>query len=229
LGSYQKINLFISPSLFLINKFQEFGFKGKMEYIPNSLSTFFRGENFENENAGPLVFYGRLSKEKGIDVVIRAMQKLEKETLWIVGEGPEKNNLIDLVKKFNLESKVIFLGFKSGQELKNILNQAKAVIIPSIWYENMPYTVAEALAMGKIIVASRIGGIPDLISDKENGFLFEAGNRDDLTRTIKNLENFDITKIKKNAEKIAEELNEEKFYKKIMKIYNEVDNNCEKC
>lgn len=219
-GSYEKINMFIPPSKFLMNKFREFGFQGKMEYIPNPINNlFFNTEITNDDNSGPLVYYGRLSKEKGIETVIRAMKYVLEEKLQIIGEGPEKENLVVLTKKLNLESKVFLLGYKSGQELKGILSKAKAIIIPSIWYENMPYAIAESLAMGKIVIASKIGGIPDLICDGENGFLFEAGSSKELAQKIESLKKYDLPAIKIRAGKRILEYNEKKYYEKILAVY----------
>jgi len=80
-------------------------------------------------------------------------------------------------------------------------------------YENMPYTVVESLAMGKIVMASRIGGIPDLISDKKNGFLFEMGNSKDLAEKIKKLEDFDLEKISREAKESVSQLSLENYHK----------------
>jgi glycosyltransferase involved in cell wall biosynthesis len=219
IGSYGKINLFISPSRFMLNKLKEFGFGGKIEYIPNPVNRIFHNTLIADGNSGPLVYYGRISKEKGIDTAIRAMQWLENEKLWIIGDGPEKDNLIELAKKMNLESRAIFLGFKGDRELKNILIQAKAIIIPSVWYENMPYCVTEALSLGKIVIASNIGGIPDLIKDRENGFLFKAGDNRALAQIIKDLGNFDLDKIRAEAEESASRFNPANYYQKIMGVY----------
>jgi glycosyltransferase involved in cell wall biosynthesis len=220
LKSYGKIDLFISPSKFLIEKFQEFGFKGKMKHLPNPLRDASFDLELSNDQSGPLVYFGRLSKEKGIEVAIRALQNLpESEKLQIVGEGPEREALEKLVFDLNLQKRVSFLGFKSGEDLANILKNAKAIIIPSVWFENMPYTILEAMAKGKIVIGSRIGGISELIRDKENGFLFEMGNERDLAEKIKSLEKSDIFSVKKEAKKSVLEFSFEKYYEKIMGIY----------
>ena len=222
LRSYANIDVFISPSRFLMNKFKDFGFSGKLEYIPNPLdASFYKNENLP-DSTGSLLYYGRLSTEKGIDTAIRAVAYLPQEKLQIVGEGPEKNNLMALTKEFQLEDRVEFLGFKSGTELTDILQKSKAIIFPSVWYENMPYSIVEPLAMGKIIIASNIGGIPDLITDGETGLLFEAGNANDLAQKIKSLEERDSEQMKIKARKKAAQFSSEKYYEKIMQTYENI-------
>lgn len=225
LGSYDKIDLFISPSIFLKDKFKEFGFEGEIKYVANPLAKSFRAVETFNDACGALVYYGRLSKEKGINVAIRAMKNLPEEKLQIVGEGPEKNNLMAFTKNLGLETRVDFLGFRSGNDLTSVLQKAKAIIIPSIWYENMPYTIIESLAIRKIVIASNIGGIPDLIKDGENGFLFEAGNAKSLTEKIKLLNNADTKKMKDNALQQVADFSSEKYYEKIVKIYEHIIKN----
>lgn len=220
LGSYQKIDAFISPSKFLIKKFTEFNFPKRIEFIPNPIEINHVNSPININSDGPLVFHGRLSKEKGIDVAIKAMELLEgEEKLWIVGDGPEKENLEKMIRDLELESSVKLLGFKSGRELQEILEKTKAILVPSIWYENMPYSIVESLALGKIVIASNIGGIPDLISDKLNGFLFFSGSSEDLAKKIRELKSYDLIAIKNNAKNKALEWNKEKYYKKILYLY----------
>lgn len=222
LGSYEKIDTFISPSNFLIRKFEEFGFKGDVKYIPNPIENVTDNLILKNNtNANALVYYGRLSKEKGVGVAIKAMKFLDKsEKLQIIGDGPEKDNLLVLAKKLKLESQIEFLGFKSGEELQKILVEAKAIIIPSIWYENMPYCIAESLALGKIVIASNIGGIPDLIFDEKNGFLFKPNSCEDLAEKIRNLDKYDLNKIKNEAKKSIAYFSNENYYNQIINLFS---------
>lgn len=222
LGSYGKIDTFISPSNFLIRKFEEFGFKGNIKYIPNPIENVSDNLISKNDtNANVLVYYGRLSKEKGVSIAIQAMKFLDKsEKLQIIGDGPEKNNLLNFVKKLKLESQIEFFGFKSGEELQKILIEAKAIIAPSIWYENMPYCIAESLALGKIVIASNIGGIPDLIFDGKNGFLFKPNSCEDLAEKIRNLDKYDLNKIKNEAKKSTAHFSVENYYNQIIKLFS---------
>jgi len=81
----------------------------------------------------------------------------------------------------------IFVGYLAGDVLKEMINRASVVVIPSEWYENCPMSVLEAMAYGKPIVASRIGGIPELVADSKTGLLFEPGQSTELTALLDKL------------------------------------------
>ena len=92
------------------------------------------------------------------------------------------------------------LGFKSGQELIDIVGNAKAVVLPSEWYENGPYSAIEALQLSRPIIGADIGGIPELVDG--NGYLFESGNIKELNNIIGNIaymENVSYHQMKKKS------------------------------
>ena len=80
--------------------------------------------------------------------------------------------------------RVRFTGYQPAEKLRETLRRASLVILPSEWYENCPYTILEAFAAGKPVVASRIGGIPELVKDGHDGLLFEPGNATELANCI---------------------------------------------
>ena len=166
---YDKINLIITPSLFFKKKIENSNLiYTKVVHLCNPCLN----EPVKEINSNPknyFLYLGRLSKEKGIDLLIRAFENIDKN-LYIVGKGSEENNLRFLVKNLKLENRVKFLGFKSGEELNKIIYDSIAVVLPSQWYENGPYSAIEALSMGKPLIVSKYGGLPELI--KDNGFVF---------------------------------------------------------
>ena len=101
----------------------------------------------------------------------------------IAGTGPCEEQLIKRAENSNLEN-VEFLGFKSGQELQEIVQKASFSVIPSMWYENCPMSVLESFAYGKPVIGAKIGGIPELIEEGTDGYVFEAGNAKDLAKTM---------------------------------------------
>jgi glycosyltransferase involved in cell wall biosynthesis len=169
-----------------------------------------------------LLYFGRLSKEKGIDVLLDALSlSKSKVLLKIVGAGEESKNLKLKSENLKLENQVEFLGPKYSDDLIKLIEEAKAIIMPSVWPENMPYSLLEAMAMKKPIIASRIGGMTEMIEDKKNGFLFFAGDSEGLKDIIDNLNNFDLKEIgEKAGEKVAY-LKENYFYEKLIHIYKE--------
>ena len=103
--------------------------------------------------------------------------------LKIAGKGPLENIMTGLPD--NIE----FVGFKSGDELKELIRRAKFSIYPSEWYENCPFSIIESISFGTPVIGANIGGIPELIDEGKTGLLFEAGNEQDLKNKITYLYN----------------------------------------
>jgi glycosyltransferase involved in cell wall biosynthesis len=182
-NSYSAIDLFVSPSVFLMKKFHEYDFKGKIYYLPNPV---FLKDMFSIPTKGAkyILYYGRLSEEKGVLDLLKAYSSLKPDAaLHFVGEGPLKEELKRKAKR--LGGKVKFFGRLEGENLWNMVGGAEIVVAPSRWYENAPYTVLEPMALGRPVLAADIGGFKELIKDGENGFLFRAGDVDDLAVKLK--------------------------------------------
>jgi glycosyltransferase involved in cell wall biosynthesis len=180
LDSYGQADVFLSPSRFLAGKFREFGWKHPIEYVPQPLLPFpdsVPGWTETSSSDAPFVFVGRLSEEKGVDRAIEAMRHYRgKSSLLIIGSGPDESRLRALAKSLGVEGRTDFLGAKYGEERERIVRLAKAVVIPSLWYENMPYVLLEALGAGRPVVASRLGGMAERIKEGVNGFLVDPGD-----------------------------------------------------
>jgi len=216
---YNKINIFISPSKFLMKKVKEMGFNRDIVYLPNfvDLEKYKPSYDFKDRI---IVYFGRLSKEKGVDTLINAVKNLDVK-LKIVGGGPDGDKLINKVKVENV-SNIYFLSYKEEKELIDIIRESLFVVIPSEWYENNPRSVLESFALGKPVIGARIGGIPELVIDGETGFTFKTGDSTDLREKIKYLlDNTDkIEVLGKNARRFAEDkFNPENHYQELMKIY----------
>lgn len=229
LNIYDLIDVFISPSQFLKQKFREMGFKREIFYLPNFLflDEFIPDYHFKER---AIVYVGRLSGEKGLFTLLEAFNGLECK-LKIIGEGPQKENLKLKVEKEKIDN-IDFLGYKSRDELKDIVRQAMALVLPSECYENNPRSILEAFALGKPVIASRMGGIPELVRDNETGLTFKAGDKLDLKNKIlyliKNIDRFE--EMGRKARKFTEEnFNPEKHYQKLLNIYQmAIDRNKER-
>lgn len=220
---YEKnIDLLIAPSEFMRQLVIASGWpEEKIVTVYNPAPPI--SENFKEEK-DYLLYFGRLAQEKGITDLIKAVINSGRE-LHIAGEGPEKENI---QKNFRPEIKsglIKILGRLSGQPLNDEIDRAHAIVFPSVWPENMPLALLESLAKGKLVIASRVGGLPEIINDKKNGFLFKAGDIPNLEKTIESvwrLNSEESQKVKLAAKTTAKELDPDSHLAKILKIYSKL-------
>lgn len=204
---------FVAPSKFLRNKMIEAGFEsGRIVHIYN----FADKEKFSpvSEKEDYALFLGRLSKEKGVETLLKAARSLPDFQLKIVGDGPERERLVQGYAAPNIE----FLGHQNWETIKRLLGSARFMIIPSEWYENNPLSVIEALAMGTPVLGADIGGIPELIRP-ENGRLFQSGNVQDLIESIKEMMGIDSWRYQEIASAAQETFSADKYYGAIEELY----------
>ena len=219
LGSYRKVDAFVSPSRFLIEKFHSLGFQQPIEYLPNSLPSAPASLGLQRV-PGEYLFFGRLSAEKGVETVLRALELLpEEKKLMIAGDGPEKEFLFSLAEELGIRKRVTFLGTLSQAELEPYKQRAEAILLPSVWYENFPYTMIESLQSGCVVIASDQGGFRERIKNGENGFLFEAGNALALANVLRSLDGQNLNEIRKKATESVADLDEQTFYTKLLALY----------
>ena len=124
------------------------------------------------------LFVGRLSAEKGVDVLVKAVRQLNHASVRVAGVGPEAALLGNVA---GLKA----LGALSSEVVRIEMSQSMALVLPSIWYENFPRTLVEAFGSGLPVIASRIGALAELIEDGVTGLLFESGSADDLAAKLK--------------------------------------------
>lgn len=217
----EKIDKIISPSEFYKSKFIEDGVQAEKVV---AMHNFVDIEQYDVElqDDGYALYIGRLSKEKGILNLINAFAKLDSGKLYIAGEGPEKDNIEKFIKENNLEQRVELLGFLSKEEVIDWTRKCRFTVVPSIWYENCPYSVMETLAIGKPVVGANIAGIPELVKDNRSGFIYKYDDINDLADKMRILfEDRNLAEeFGKNAKMDAKELYaKDVYYKKIMDIY----------
>jgi glycosyltransferase involved in cell wall biosynthesis len=180
LGSYlRNVDRFLVPSRFYMNKLVEWGFPAeKFEYVPNFVST----ESFEACYAPGtrFVYFGRLSREKGIATLIRAAAAAN-VGVDVIGTGPQQAELEALAANQDVR----FRGFLTGAKLNAAVAAARAVVVPSEWYENAPLSVLEGAALGKPLIVARVGGLPELVAENESGWSFESRSVEQLAATLR--------------------------------------------
>lgn len=183
LKCYCRIDRIITPSKFYQKKFIEYGFdEQKIIYIPNFLDANDFQVSYTSNNY--CIYLGRLSEEKGILTLFKAMEVVEGTQLYVIGTGPMEKELRAEITKRNLGDKVRLLGFKGGEELSDLIRNSMFSIIPSEWYENAPYSLLEMMAYGKPVIGADIGGIPELIEDNRTGLLYKSGDASQLAQKI---------------------------------------------
>ena len=222
LGTYGKVDAYIGLSQFLIDTYKRLGFPYPIQLLPQPLVPLpdvtaplpsKPGKNF--------LYFGRLSAEKGIATLIRAFALLrDGETLSIVGFGPEEERLKQLTKELALENKVTFHGPMYGDDLHKILLPARAVVVPSEWYENTPYALLETLASGTPVIAARVGSLPERVQDHFNGFLFTPGDAADLAKKIQALDAVSLGELQENARRSVLSLDQDSYLKAILGLYS---------
>lgn len=179
------VDRFIVPSRFYLQKLQESGLPvEKLTWIPSFTDVARYEPRFGGDDY--FVYVGRLSDEKGLPTLVEAVRGFSRGTLVIAGEGPMRPVLERTVAEGGLAN-VRVVGPKYGQELIDLIRNARFSVIPSEWYENCPRSCIESFASGTPVIGARIGGIPEMVDDGVNGLLFEPFSRQDLRKQIQYL------------------------------------------
>ncbi|MFT4031270.1 MAG: glycosyltransferase family 4 protein [Siphonobacter sp.] len=221
-GTWKKVDKYIVLTDFS----RELFLKSTLELTTAQFSVkpnFVMDKGFSIHNRGAhFLFVGRLSPEKGIDVLLNAFIK-SRFPVRIIGDGPMKNHILDVVHKHhNIE----YLGSMPNDKIREEMRQASALVFPSIWYEGMPMTLVEAFSTGTPVLASNLGAMMSMIENNFNGMLFESSNVDDL---IKHLQHWNCIPLnQKNDFSLNSRLTYEQLYtpkanrEKLLSIYKDV-------
>lgn len=211
--AYIYIDKIICPSYFLKNKLDT---QNRFSDKTVALHNFIEPQSVDAvKKEGYILEFGHLSKDKGTNTLLEAAKNMPEYRFVFAGFGKAEK---DIEKVSNAE----YVGFKTGDELKLLIAKAACSVCPSECYENCPFSVIESQMYGTPVVASRMGGIPELIEEGKTGLLFEAGNASDLKNKLcfllensKRLEEFT-----ENCKSIEIET-PESYYYKLMRIYGE--------
>lgn len=175
LGVYKNIDTIICCSEFM---------KKKMDSNPMFRSKTIAIHNFIDEvetkdvkTKDYVLYFGRYSKEKGIETLIEVCKELPDIKFVFAGAGPLENTVNEVENIKNV-------GFQSSETLEKLIREAMFSIYPSEWYENCPFSVMESQMYGTPVLGADIGGIPELIEVGKTGELFESGNKADLKEKI---------------------------------------------
>src|SRR3989338_2287464 len=139
--------------------------------------------DLDRQTENYILFVGRLSDGKGIWTLLNAWKEMKGYPLLIVGDGPMKSKMEIFIKRNNIKG-IQMPGRKANDEVRQLMYKAKFLIFPSEWYECFPVTIVESFAMGTSVIASRIGGMMEIIEDKKTGLFFTPGDADDLVKKV---------------------------------------------
>ena len=225
LGSYSKhVARIVTPSRFYRDKIVEWGFPAeKVEYIPNFTKIIDHGH--KGSYAGPMLFFGRLSREKGVATLIGAAAQ-SGVAVEIAGVGPMEASLRQLAA--DMAAPVTFLGRLDGDSLWSRVGRARAVILPSEWYENAPMSVLEAYQLERPVIGARIGGIPELVNGLggDCGWLFEAGDAQALAALLSEVSDTGEKELadrgKRGRELALGQFSKENYYRACNRLYGQV-------
>ena len=185
-----KIDKFIALTSFSKKKFIKYGIPERNISVKSNVISI-KERNYHNDKKEDLLYVGRISKEKGIDIILDVAKELKSIRFKIVGDGPLYNYYRNKAPK-----NVTFYGKKDSNFVKKIMRESLALIMPSIWYEGFPVTLLEAFSNSLPVIASDIGSLTELIDDDFNGKLFDPGNKNQLIDII-----IDTKKIDQNMSK----------------------------
>ncbi|MEH6504173.1 MAG: glycosyltransferase family 4 protein [Cycloclasticus sp.] len=220
LGTWKhKVNRFIALTEFARNKFIEAGFPAnKIVVKPNFTEDSPLADNDVNKMRTGALFVGRLSEEKGMATLLNAWKQLD-VPLRIAGSGPLENTLSDLA-----DNGVEALGMLDKKSVQKEMRQAAFLVMPSEWYEGFPMVLVEAFSLGLPVVASRLGGMAEIVEDGVTGLHFEAGNANDLADKVRWMDEHpeECLQMGLNARKVYEQkYTPDKNYDMLIGIYQQ--------
>ncbi len=206
--AYDYVDKIVCPSEFLKSKLDT---QKRFADKTVALHNFFDVEGIPQvEKEDYILEFGHLSKDKGTLTLLEAAKKMPEQKFVFAGYGSAEE---DIKKVPNAE----YVGFKMGDELKELIAKAKLSVYPSEWYENCPFSVIESQIYGTPVIGARMGGIPELIKEGETGLLFEAGDPEDLEKKIKHIID-ENEKYIRNCQSVSFETSES-YYDELIGIY----------
>jgi glycosyltransferase involved in cell wall biosynthesis len=188
----EAVDTFIAPSAYLATAYIKAGIpKEKLANIWYGIDVdrLARLRKTPRTDRVRFTFIGYLARHKGIDTLLEALPLLDRERvlLNIVGEGHERSDYEARAQQLGVAEMVRFWGKLPHSHIERVLRETDVFVLPSIWPENQPITITEAMAAHTPVIASRLGGIPELVDDGRTGYLFTAGDAVDLASKMRQL------------------------------------------
>jgi glycosyltransferase involved in cell wall biosynthesis len=192
---FQALDRLIAPSRFLAAAYVESGLvpAEKAIVVHNGADIARLAEVPRKPSDGPVRFsyIGHIGPHKGVATLIEAFARLcaqdQPAVLSVVGQGEQREELERMAAALGVAGKVRFTGKIDNREIDRIYRETDVLVVPSVWYENQPVTIMEAMASRTAVIASRIGGIPEFVEHRKTGLLFEPGNAQDLAARMQEM------------------------------------------
>ncbi len=214
-----------APSQFVIDKLKKDGFFGKIRTMKLSLGIELDiNEKIEKKyDTIDILYVGRMYRSKGLHILIDAFKQIKRNNihLHIIGAGKDAE---EFKKNAGDYSNTTFYGFVRDEELIALYKKASVAVVPSIWYETFGIVIIESFKYATPVIASDIGGFPELIENGYNGFLFEAGNVDELKKLLENLIDNpkELKRLSNNAFRSAKGYSMDEHMKRLLGLYEEI-------
>lgn len=228
LSRLNKIDAFISPSRYLAERYIKAGIeREKIHVIPNGIDLKrFKKVSRNSNKKIRFSFVGYIGKHKGIHVLMDALSYIkdkDRMMLNLVGDGEDRSRIEEFVKQNGFGDMVKFWGKVDNSSIESVYKDTDVLILPSVWPDNHPVSICEAMASGIPVIASRIGGIPELVEDGKTGYLFEAGDSKELAQRMSEfiIDRDRITRFGDNAMRKISEYPIDRQVERILRVYEE--------
>ncbi|MBH0114330.1 glycosyltransferase family 4 protein [Novosphingobium sp. YJ-S2-02] len=222
LGSYRKhLTRVVAPSRFYRDKLIEWGWEAeRIAYIPNFVPP--ADDRFTGGYEGNILYFGRLSEEKGLATLVRAAAA-SGVPVDLVGTGPQREELEVLIAELN--APVRLLGRLDGDALWTCVGQARAVVLPSEWYENAPMSALEAMQLARPVIGADIGGIPELLNESGAGTSFPSGDVAALAGELARFQTMSASDLSAlgqvGSQHVRREFSRERYVERMQALYSD--------
>lgn len=225
-----KIDIVIASSQFVLDMHTKYGFfkNCKVEVLPHGIkieeSDTTKVVKFNKEGKGCLTILSTsaLTQQKGIDILIKAFMRVKNKNLKlnILNSGSHESRMKILAKN---DTRITFLGRFSNEDMKKFYKMADVLVVPSIWYDVRPGVIVEAFKYSIPVIGSEIGGIPELVKNNYNGYLFRPGNVDELKGILERIaiDPSILSNLGKNARESIKKYEMSAYIQKLFNIYEE--------
>ena len=228
LHTYERcVDRFLAPSQFVRDKLVENGWDAKKIEVLYHFQRVPEEAPIAPVGDAPILYFGRLSQEKGISDLMRAMRRLPRIRLRLAGDGLLRAELEKLADELELRN-VEFLGHVQGAELGRLIAESLFTVLPSHAYETMGKSILESYALGRPVVASDLGSRREVVIHRKTGLLFQSGNVEQLADAISFL--YDRPELALEMGSAGRDLVRERHapeahYRAVLRIYEDLSKN----